>query len=80
MFWVMTKRSLESAYSFRVTDNLNGSFEAFTCVLFTVPVLWDVMLHHLANGSQHFEGILGAIHLTHHHIPDDQNTLPAVHL
>jgi hypothetical protein len=32
------------------------------------------MLHHSVNGSRHFEGILTAIHLTHHRIPDDQNT------
>jgi len=55
MFWVMTQRSLEGAYSFRVTDNLNGSFEAFTFVLFRVPVLQDVTLRHLANGSRHFQ-------------------------
>jgi len=58
----------------KIKKNLNGNFEAFTVVLFRVPVLRDVMLHHLANGSPHFESILGAIRLTHHHIPDDQNT------
>jgi hypothetical protein len=70
----MIQCSLENAYSFSGTDNLKGSSEAFTGVLFRVLVIWDVMMHHLVNGTRHFEGILGVIHRTHHHIPNDQNT------